>query len=375
MPTPSRMTASTSRHARPRARGTRARCRGSRCRPDRRGCCGSSAAAASRRTRRAGRPGSGSSSRSRDCEMRSAVSTPQPPAVVSTNTRGPRGSGWHGEAGRDLERLLDGGGAAQAGLTAHAVEDLVVGGERAGVRGCGALSAGGHPALQHDDRLLRRGRARLLEEAAAVGEPLDVDQAHVGCRIVDREVLEVVGDRGRRRVAGRNRAADADPGRSGIVQERLDEAARLASDGDPPGRRVRCDDLCAQRDRRRDDPLPVRPREQDAELGAEVGERALGAQALRPRLAEAGRADEGGLDALRRARAQELRQRCGRRAHEDQVGDAVGNLVDRAERLLVEDGAALAIGEEHLARRSRARGCCARRRSRTCRDGSMRRRR
>ena len=55
--------------------------------------------------------------------MASAVTTPQPPAVVITDDPLPRGQRLGGEGGGGLERLLDGGGAGDAGLAAGAVED------------------------------------------------------------------------------------------------------------------------------------------------------------------------------------------------------------------------------------------------------------
>ena len=69
-------------------------CRGSRRPRSRSGCCGSSAAAASRRSRRAGRRAARRARGRRSRAIASAVTTPQPPAVVSTAVRGPAGSGW-----------------------------------------------------------------------------------------------------------------------------------------------------------------------------------------------------------------------------------------------------------------------------------------
>ncbi len=83
-----------SRDAERRAPSPREWCRGSRRRRSRRGCCGSSGAGASRRSRRGGRRAASASSSPGARAIASAVTTPQPPAVVSTAVRGPRGSGW-----------------------------------------------------------------------------------------------------------------------------------------------------------------------------------------------------------------------------------------------------------------------------------------
>ena len=62
-----------------------------------------------------------------------------------------------------------------------------------------------------------------------------------------------------------------------------------------------------------------------------------------------------------------------RRAHEDEVGTAVGQLVDGGHGGDAEHVAAREVRGEDARPRSRRRGCCAATRSRTCRDGSTRR--
>ena len=104
--------------------------------------------------------------------MASAVTTPQPPAVVSTTTRAPFGQRLGGEGGGGLERLLDRGGPGDAGLAARAVEHPVVGGQRAGVAGRGPLAAGGGAALHQHERLaLGHGRACRSKNARPSGMP------------------------------------------------------------------------------------------------------------------------------------------------------------------------------------------------------------
>ena len=146
--------------------------------------------------------------------MASAVTTPQPPAVVSTTTFGPGRQRLGGERGRRLERLLDRRGPGDPGGPALAVEDLVVGGQRAGVAGRGARPALGGAALDQHERLARGGAGEAVEQRPAVGDALDVGEPDGGRRVVG-VVVEVVGHGDRGGVAGRHGPADADAGRPG----------------------------------------------------------------------------------------------------------------------------------------------------------------
>ena len=94
----------------------------------------------------------------------------------------PLGQRLGGERGGRLERLLDGGRPRDAGLAAHAVEDPVVAGQRAGVRGGGPLPACGRAALHEHERLAGGDGAGALEEGAPVGDALDVGERHLGGR-------------------------------------------------------------------------------------------------------------------------------------------------------------------------------------------------
>ena len=113
-------------------------------------------------------------------------------------------------------------------------------------------------------------------------------------------------------------------------------------------------------DRRADDALAVGPGEQDAELVGEGHQLGLGPPAVLARLAVAGRREERRPHALRRAGPQQRRVGRRRRAHEDEVDLAVGQVGDvgdgaDAEHLLAlqvgaEDGAPVAAGEEVVQR-------------------------
>ena len=128
-------------------------------------------------------------------------------------------------------------------------------------------------------------------------------------------------------------------------------------------------------DRRADDALPVRAGEQDAELVGERDQLGLGPPALLARLAVAGRREERGLDALRRAGPQQVGVGRRRRAHEHEVDLAVGELGDVGDgaatpstsspcRLVPKTAPCVAGGEEVVQRHE----------AELARDGSTRRR-
>ena len=227
--------------------------------------------------------GSDASSRPGARAIASAVTTPHPPAVVSTAVRGPR-QRLRRERRRRLERLLDGRGARDPGLAAHAVEDAVVGREAAGVARRGALAAGGRAALDEHDRLAPRDGRETVEERSAVVDAFDVREADRG-RVVVGVPVEVVGDGDRGRVAGRDRPAHADAGLHRPVLERRDEVAGLARDRDPT-RRADTARRSARRGARASTPRParsVRPAGCRARRRARPGRAARARPPRRPR--------------------------------------------------------------------------------------------
>ena len=236
---------------------------------------GSFSSIAARRS--SGRARSSSSER----VIASAVTTPQPPAVVSTATRGPRGSGWVAKVAAASNASSTLAVRGDRGLAAHAVEHPVVAGERARVRRGGPLTARRRTALQQHQRLHSRDRARPLVEGAPVADTLDVGERD-GRLGIGGVVLEEVGDGDRGGVARGDRPAHPDAARDREVLERRHEVPGLARDADPARRWERGDDLRAQARGRGHDSLPVRPGEQDAELASQLDELALGAR-RRPR--------------------------------------------------------------------------------------------
>ena len=241
-----------------------------------------------------------------------------------------------------LERLFDVGGAGDARLTAGPVEGGVVGGQRAGVARRGARTARGGAALHHDDGHLCGDAAQRVVEAPPLADALDVGQRD-GRAGVGRVVLQEVGNTGRGRVARGDRTRDPDAGGARPVHEARHEVARLRRDGDATRRRVRGDDLGAHRRRGRHHALPVRADEQDAELGTALDELVPVTATLGACLAVARRGQERGLHALGGGRGEQVEVRPLRGAHEDQVRGALGQLVERPQRLDAEHLLALEV--------------------------------
>ena len=122
------------------------------------------------------------------------MTTPHPPAVVSTAVRGPRGRGWVANVAAASNASSTVVASVTPGLAAHAVEDPVVGREAAGVARGGALAARSRAALHEHDGLAARDRGEALEQRPAVGDAFDVREADRG-RVVVGVPVEVVGDR------------------------------------------------------------------------------------------------------------------------------------------------------------------------------------
>ena len=95
----------------------------------------------------------------------SAVTTPQPPAVVTTAVRGPAGSGCVANVAAASKASSIVVARVMPAWRHMPGEHALVGGERAGVARRGALAAGGRAALHEHDRL-RRGRRRASARRA-----------------------------------------------------------------------------------------------------------------------------------------------------------------------------------------------------------------
>ncbi len=141
--------------------------------------------------------------------MASAVTTPQPPAVVTTHTRGPFGSGWVAKvAAASYASSIVAARTTPAwrqppSKTRSSVARLPV------WLAAARAPTSEAPALDEHDRHALGHGPHALEEAAAVGEALDVGEPDRGRRIVG-VVLEVVGDADRGGVARRDGPADPD---------------------------------------------------------------------------------------------------------------------------------------------------------------------
>ena len=137
------------------------------------------------------------------------MSTPHPPAVVSTATFGPRGSGCVA----NVAAASNASSTVAARLT-PACRHMPAK-TRSSLASAPVCDAAARwppdvaPPVHQDERLLARGAPQRVEERAAVAHALEVREADVGGG-VGREVLEVVGDADHGGVAGRHGAADAD---------------------------------------------------------------------------------------------------------------------------------------------------------------------
>ena len=124
----------------------------------------------------------------------SAVTTPQPPAVVSTTTFGPVRQRLGGERGGGLERLLD-VAARVIPACRHSPSNTLSSAASAPVWLAAALAPPSvAPPLTSDQRLARGGAARRSSRRPPVRDALDVGEADRGARVVG-VVVEVVGDR------------------------------------------------------------------------------------------------------------------------------------------------------------------------------------
>ena len=170
--------------------------------------------------------------------MASLVTTPQPPAVVSTTTFGPFGSGWVA----NVAAASNASSTVAARVTPawrHAPSKTLSSAASAPVWLAAARAPFAvAPPFTTTSGLRAATDANRSSSAATVDDALHVGERHRRGRVVGVPV-EVVGRGDRGGVAGRHGAADADAGLARVVEEAADEVAALAGDGDAAGRRVR----------------------------------------------------------------------------------------------------------------------------------------
>ena len=231
-------------------------------------------------------------------------------------------------------------------MVADTVENAIVTREGARVARCCALAGLPDAALHEHQRLAPGESARGAMEGASVSDALDVDQGDVRVR-VDGEVVEQIRKGRLRRVAQRDRLADAHSRGHGIVEVRRDEVAALARYADASCRRVRRDDLGAHRVLRGDHALPVRADQEHPELVRDLRKLPLQCGPVPARFGIPGARHEGGANALFRAIPQQADVRVVRRAHEDQIRLVLGDRLDGRVGLASEHLGAVGLdGEE-----------------------------
>ena len=181
---------------------------------------------------RAAWPRRAAGSRSPSASQASAHRIPGPPALVSTATRSPRGSGWRAStpATSNISPTVSARITPACANSASTV-DVRGGEQRAGVRRGGALAGRRAAALDGDDRLVLRDPPRDPPELARVAERLEVEQDHVGVGVLLPVLQEVVaGEVGL--VADRDERREADAARRRLVDRGDPERAALRREGD-----------------------------------------------------------------------------------------------------------------------------------------------
>ena len=122
----------------------------------------------------------------------SAARIPGPPAFDTIATASAPGKRLVREHHRRREQVFERVDADHAGLAEECVDCDVGRRERRGVRRRGATAGERSPALHRDDRLRPRNAARETRELARVPERLEVQEDHVGARILLPVLQEVV---------------------------------------------------------------------------------------------------------------------------------------------------------------------------------------
>ena len=132
-----------------------------------------------------------------------------PPPLVRIASRLPGGDSSRPERLGAVEQLAQIGYPQHAGAAERGIVDRVRAGQRAGM-GRGGLGALRHAAgFDDDDRLDARGGARRRHELAGVLDRFDIEQD--GARlVVQREIIEQIGDIDVELVADRDDPGEAD---------------------------------------------------------------------------------------------------------------------------------------------------------------------
>ena len=117
--------------------------------------------------------------------------TPSAPLVVAMPTRRAARPRQHDKRAQRVEEVLLVLGPRDAVLLQRAVENFVVGGERAGMRGRRLDAVLGAARLEHNDRRALSHLARLVEKRARIADTLDVEADDLGRRIVGDVVQKI----------------------------------------------------------------------------------------------------------------------------------------------------------------------------------------
>jgi hypothetical protein len=256
--------------------------------------------------------------------------------------------GLRREERRDVDQLLERGGADHAGLVEERVHARLGAGERRRVRARSALPRRRGAALQRQDRLPPRHAPRDPPEPARVPERLDVEEHDVRRRVV-LPPLEQVVRRDVGLVPDRDEGGEAEAPRVRRLEQGQAERARLRREAEVPARRGAGGEGRVQARPRDRDPEAVRPDQAGAVRADERDEPLLPLGALAPDLGEPGGDDDERADAAAERVLRRVEDGGARHGDHGQV-DRVGDLGDGPVRAHAGHGAPLGVDREGGAR-------------------------
>ena len=150
-----------------------------------------------------------------------------------------------------------------AGAPECGVIDRILAGERTGVGGGGASALRHPPGLHHHHRFDARGGARRGHEFARVGDRLDIEQDCLGL-IIEREVIEQVGDVDIELLADRHQPGETDRFFHRPIDHTGGDRARLRDQRQMAGARHMSGEAGIERHFRHDHTEAVRPHQTHA---------------------------------------------------------------------------------------------------------------
>ncbi len=163
----------------------------------------------------------------------SAARMPGPPALVRIATRRPARQRLARQQGADLEHLLEGRRANDAGLEQQRIDQRVSRRQRAGVRRGGPRARCRSSGLDRHDGFASRHPSRHLQEPPRLGNRLEIEQDHARPLVGVPQLQQVAGGHVGT-VSNRGEVRDAEIQLAGGLQHRQVPARRFGW-RTPPG--------------------------------------------------------------------------------------------------------------------------------------------